>query len=58
MPQRSLTMRIRIQDRTKDQEDAILAKVREQLGKVQGDPRPTLEVNRAEGAIVAVEPTE
>lgn len=55
MANRSLTIRIRIDDRVESQEVAIIAKVREQLAKLPGDPRPTLEIANASTEAVAVE---
>lgn len=56
MATRSLTMRIRIDDRTEEQEAAILGKIRAELAKLPGDPRPTLEKSSSSGEAVAVEP--
>lgn len=55
MPQRSLTIRIRIDDRTEEQEVAIVQKVRAELAKLPADPRPTLEIASASTQTVAVE---
>ena len=52
--QRNLALRIRILNRTAEQEMAILAKVREALGRIPGEPRPTLEVASATSEDVSV----
>lgn len=55
MAERSLTIRVRIDDRTEAQEAAIIEKVRAELAKLAGDPRPTLEIASASTQTVAVE---
>jgi hypothetical protein len=56
MPEkRSLSIRVIIDGRTVQQEDAILATVKTLLEKLPGDPRPTLEIGRASSeAVLAV----
>jgi len=54
MPEtRSLTLRIRIDNRTIEQEDQIIAKVKEKLAELPGDPRPELELARASRESIA-----
>ena len=52
--QRSLTLRIRIDGRTAEQEKRILAQVRRYLASLEGQSRPTLEVASASSEAVAV----
>lgn len=54
--QRSLTLRIRIDGRSVEQEDQIIAKVKEKLAELAGDPRPELELARASRENIAGTP--
>ena len=54
--QRSLTLRIRIDNRTIEQEDQVIAKVKERLAEFPGEPRPELELARASRESIAVTP--
>lgn len=53
MAERTLTIRVQIDDRTVEQEDAIVAKVKAELAKLAGEPRPTFELSRASRETVA-----
>ncbi len=55
MPEaRSLTIRIRVDNRNEPAETDVVQKVRRLLESIEGDPRPQLEIARAEREDVAV----
>jgi len=53
MAERSLTVRIRIDDRTEQVEKSIIYDVKELLAKLDGEPRPTIEIAAASSESVA-----